>query len=241
MKKHENLWRKAVALLLCLVLASTMVACGGTEPDEDLYNSGNGNTTSTATPDDDSVVVIPGGNGEGTGNGNGGNSGTEGNSEEQQAFLNSVPKELAGSKVEILVWYKALDSQIAKMQRFEDATGIKVEFVYADDENYTWSVLVEDPQTEETHVVPVTVSADDRAFIYNMENIKGDTTLFFDDIELFGSLVKTHKDGVISASTSLAYHADTWYWRSETIDDSVEGWPEYVVPLPNSITAQISQ
>ena len=112
---------------------------------------------------------------------------------------------------------------------------------YADDENYTWSVLVEDPQTEETHVVPVTVSADDRAFIYNMENIKGDTTLFFDDIELFGSLVKTHKDGVISASTSLAYHADTWYWRSETIDDSVEGWPEYVVPLPNSITAQISQ
>jgi hypothetical protein len=71
MKKHENLWRKVVALLLCLVMASAMAACGGTEPDEDLYNAGNGNTASTGTLDDDSVVVIPGGNGEGTGNGYG--------------------------------------------------------------------------------------------------------------------------------------------------------------------------
>ena len=137
MKKHENLWRKVVALLLCLALASTIVACGGTEPEDDLYNSDNssGNATSPGTDDDDSVVVIPSGNDQGT-DGNGGNSGVGGNSEEQQAFLNSVPKELAGSKVEILVWYKTLDSQEAKMQRFEDATGIKVDFVYADDENY---------------------------------------------------------------------------------------------------------
>ena len=137
MKKHENLWRKVVALLLCLALASTIAACGGTEPEEDLYNSDNssGNATSPGTDDDDSVVVIPSGNDQGT-DGNGGNSGVGGNSEEQQAFLNSVPKELAGSKVEILVWYKALDSQVAKMQRFEDATGIDIEFVYADEANY---------------------------------------------------------------------------------------------------------
>ena len=60
MKKHENLWRKAVALLLCLVMASTIVACGGKAPEEDLYNSNpTGSTVPTGKDDDDSVVVIP--------------------------------------------------------------------------------------------------------------------------------------------------------------------------------------
>ncbi len=137
MKKHENLWRKVLAVLLCLAMVSALAACGGTS-EEDLYNTGDQNNSgngATAGTDDDSVVVIPGGNGQGT-DGEGGNSGTAGNSEEQQKFLDSVPEELSGSKVEILVWYKPLASQEAKMKRFEDATGIQVKFVYADDENY---------------------------------------------------------------------------------------------------------
>ena len=134
MKKHETLWRKVIALLLCLALAGTIVACGDTEPEEDLYNSETENVTATEGVDDDSVVIIPDADTEGEGNGEG--SGFAGNADDQEAFLNSVPEELAGSKVEILVWYKTLDSQVAKMQRFEDATGIDVEFVYADDENY---------------------------------------------------------------------------------------------------------
>ena len=112
---------------------------------------------------------------------------------------------------------------------------------YADDANYTWSVRIEDPETEETYSIPVTVTADDLSDIYTMEDRKGDTTLLFDDIELFGTLVKTHQDGLIAASTGLACRDGSWYWRSETIDDTVEGWPEYVVQLPNSITAQLSR
>ena len=73
-----------------------------------------------------------------------------------------------------------------------------------------------------------------------MEDMKKETTLFFEDIELFGTLVKTHKDGLIAARTSLAFHDGSWYWRSETIDDSVEGWPEYVVKLPDSLAEQIA-
>ena len=111
---------------------------------------------------------------------------------------------------------------------------------YGNDENYTWSVLVEDPETEEPATVPLTVSGGDISFVYGMEDMKKETTLFFEDIELFGTLVKTHKDGLIAARTSLAFHDGSWYWRSETIDDSVEGWPEYVVKLPDSIAAQIT-
>ena len=62
--------------------------------------------------------------------------GVQEDTEGAKTFLESVPKNLAGSKVEILVWYKALDWMIEKMQRFEDATGIDVEFVYADETNY---------------------------------------------------------------------------------------------------------
>jgi len=109
---------------------------------------------------------------------------------------------------------------------------------YGDDANYTWSVRIEDPETEEVHSAPITVSAEDLSYVYDMESKKGETTLLFEDIRLFGSLVKTHKDGLIAATTGLAYHEGIWYWRSETIDDSVEGWPEYVVRLPDGIAAQ---
>jgi hypothetical protein len=76
-------------------------------------------------------------------------------------------------------------------------------------------------------------------YIYTMEDKKGDTTLSFEDIELFGMLTKTHKDGLIAASTSLANRDGIWYWRSETIDETAEGWPEFVVALPESITDQL--
>ena len=127
--------KKAIALMLCLAMASTFVACGTTAPEEDLYQTEpSAPSENTQTPGDEDIVVIPGGDNEGEGEGE--SSVGEGNSAEQQAFLDSVPEDLAGSKVEILVWYKALDSQVAKMQRFEDATGIDVEFVYADETNY---------------------------------------------------------------------------------------------------------
>ena len=144
MRKNENLLRRVIAMLLCLVMATMLVACGDPETEEDLYGSDATTPSETNEPkettDDDSVVIIPDDNAAEGGNAvdhdDGKVAGVEVDTEEQKAFLASVPEELAGSRVEILVWYKTLDSQIAKMQRFEDATGIDVEFVYADDENY---------------------------------------------------------------------------------------------------------
>lgn len=111
---------------------------------------------------------------------------------------------------------------------------------YGKDENYTWFVMIDDPNTEEPIAVPLSVTQEDLAYVYSMEGMKRETTLLFDDIEIFGSLVKTDKEGVISASASLAYSEGNWYWRSEIIDDSVDGWPEYVVKLPESIAQQIT-
>lgn len=111
---------------------------------------------------------------------------------------------------------------------------------FHNDENYDWFIVIEDPDSEEAETVPISVTAQDRAYIYSMEGMKRDVTLLFEDIEIFASLVKTDKTGLISASASLAYYAGNWYWRSEAIDDSAEGWPEYVIQLPESIVKQIT-
>jgi multiple sugar transport system substrate-binding protein len=110
-----------------------------TEPPQPTYVVGDDDDDFWGDDDDDDVIITPGGN---TGNGNAADHddnkvpGVQEDVEGQKSFLESVPKNLAGAKVEILVWYKPLDSQVAKMQRFEDATGIDIEFVYADEANY---------------------------------------------------------------------------------------------------------
>lgn len=112
---------------------------------------------------------------------------------------------------------------------------------YADDKNYTWSVVVEDTDSEESFNIAVSLSDEDIAYIYNMDEAKRNNTLLFEDIEIFATLIKTSNDSLIEGRTSLAYNAGNWYWRSEIIDDSTDGWPEYVVPLTKSLSQQIVQ
>ncbi len=110
---------------------------------------------------------------------------------------------------------------------------------YGDDENYTWSVFIDIPESEDGKTFPIALG-DDISRIYDMEVADAKTTLFFDDIEIFASLIKTSKDGLISASISLAFFENTWYWRSDVFDDGVEGWPEYVAELPESLSEQLN-
>ena len=109
---------------------------------------------------------------------------------------------------------------------------------YGDDKNYSWSVFIY-PEDRDEYSFPVTLSEADLSYVYSMEDMERDTTLAFDDIEEFATLVKTSADGLISATVSLAYSEGVWYWRSEMIDDSTDGWPEYVFPLPDGLNAQI--
>ena len=44
-------------------------------------------------------------------------------------FLESIPKELSGKTVEILIWWNPSEAENAKMKEFTKKTGIKVKFV----------------------------------------------------------------------------------------------------------------
>ena len=111
---------------------------------------------------------------------------------------------------------------------------------YEDDANYTWSIEVDSVDMEEVTTYPLTISAEDLAYIYNLENAEKEVTLSFDDIEIFGTLKKTSADGFIYGSISLAFYEDAWYWRSEIIDENTEGWPEYIYKLPDTLNTQIA-
>lgn len=120
-----------------------------------------------------------------------------------------------------------------------DAQRKEAKEYFANDDNYTWRITVEEPDSDKVTVIPLTLTEKDLSYVYEMEDMKGDKTLRFDEIECFGTLEKVEKTGVITGRTSLALAGGEWYWRSETIDDSAEGWPEYVVPLPDSIQGQL--
>lgn len=112
---------------------------------------------------------------------------------------------------------------------------------YADRNNYTWSAVIEDPESEDPTVIPLTMSPEDSNYIYNMEDTEWETTLDFDDIDLFATLIKTGDDRLISGSISLAYFEGVWYWRTEIIDENDDGWPEYTVPLPKALSDQLDK
>lgn len=110
---------------------------------------------------------------------------------------------------------------------------------YADDVNYTWSVEIDSEDFEDVCSYPLSISEEELMCIYSFEDAEKDDTLSFDSIEIFGTLKKTSVDGFICGSTSLAFYNGSWYWRSEIIDESQEGWPEYVCRLPEKLNNQI--
>lgn len=111
------------------------------------------------------------------------------------------------------------------------------ETYYSDDNNYEWYIVIDEDEGEKK--IPISMSEQDVEYIYQMDDLEKDQSLLFDDIEKFASLEKSSKDGIIYARISLAYYQEKWYWRTETIDEDKDGWPEYVFELPKEITEQI--
>ncbi len=114
------------------------------------------------------------------------------------------------------------------------------ESYYSDDANYAWSVTVETDDIEKTY--PLQITDEELKYVYGIENTKTDVTLFVDEIEAFGTLMKTSNDGIVKGVTELAFYDGDWYWRSERIDENAEKdgtWPEYVYKLPKSLSDKI--
>lgn len=113
---------------------------------------------------------------------------------------------------------------------------------YNNHENYDWYVNIEYEDSEKMY--PINPSVEDFEYIYRMEDMNKETSMFFDEIEMQGSLIKVSKDGFIEGRTGLALYEGSWYWRTEIIDESreVDGdWPEYVIPLPEAVNNEIEE
>ncbi len=113
---------------------------------------------------------------------------------------------------------------------------------YADDENYDWFVTITDENDEQEKTYPLDISAEELSYLYGVEDMEKEKSLFFDEIEAFGTLQKVSKDGMVQGITELAYSEGRWYWRSEIIDESREKdgtWPEYVQELPETLRGKL--
>lgn len=119
----------------------------------------------------------------------------------------------------------------------EDASGY-----YADDANYDWYAVID--EDDETIEYPISVTADEMAYLNSIEGQPREKAIFFEEIEKFATLTKTSKDGMVRGVTELAYYDGSWYWRSEIIDESREKdgtWPEYVYELPKTLSDKIEK
>lgn len=115
----------------------------------------------------------------------------------------------------------------------------EVNAYYRDDKNYNWWVRVEDINLETQYTRKLSPAAEEIEYLYAMDEMERDETIFFEEINQFATFAKTSKDGLITATIELVWHNNYWYWRSEIIDESREGWPEYIFKLPESLNERI--
>lgn len=113
----------------------------------------------------------------------------------------------------------------------------EAEKYYANDDNYKWFVAFDEDDT--VRRVPLPISDDELEYLYDMESIPRSETMTFDEIKQFADIVKISNDGLVYAVISLAQYKDSWYWKTEIIDDSRDDNAEYVIKLPDSLSEKI--
>ena len=119
----------------------------------------------------------------------------------------------------------------------------KAKAFYADDGNYVWYLLIDrDVEDNEGYSVDIELTADELDYVYNIYDKEKALAVFFDDFEKTASIFKISNDGVVRGTLSIGKYKGEWYWRSEIIDENRENdgtWPEYVQPLPKSLSDKI--
>lgn len=110
---------------------------------------------------------------------------------------------------------------------------------YADDDNYDWFVVFDEEDTERIHSLSLTT--EELEYIYAMDSMdfKLAETMTFDEIKQFASIQKRSKDNSVYALISLAYCKDSWYWKTEIMDDNPEIELEYMIKLPDSLNEKL--
>lgn len=103
---------------------------------------------------------------------------------------------------------------------------------YGDDDNYDWFFIYEKDE-ERVKTKEISVSKEELKYLYDIDNIKREKAILFDDIEKFGSIKKVSKDKFVSGVMSICYYKGKWYWKSEIMSDDDK---EYIIELPKSLT-----
>lgn len=107
---------------------------------------------------------------------------------------------------------------------------------YQDDNNYEWYFIVDEEEKEKEF--SISINNEELKYIYDMDNMKKTTSLTFNAIEKMGTLKKVSKDGFISAIICLANYNDSWYYRTEIMNDYDE---EYIIVLPETLNKKIDK
>ncbi|MBQ9072742.1 MAG: hypothetical protein IJY25_06255 [Bacilli bacterium] len=108
---------------------------------------------------------------------------------------------------------------------------------YSNDNNYEWFIIFDKDESEIK--VPIYISKEELKYLYNMENMEKNETMKFEEIKQFASITKISKDKLVYSIISLAYYKDSWYWKTEIIDDNQEDNYEYVIILPDTLNKKI--
>lgn len=103
---------------------------------------------------------------------------------------------------------------------------------YGDDDNYDWFFVYEKDE-DNIKIKEISISKEEIKYLYDIDNIKREKAILFDDIEKFGSIKKISKDKFVSGSLSICLYDGKWYWKSEIMTDDDK---EYIVELPKSLT-----
>jgi len=116
-----------------------------------------------------------------------------------------------------------LDSQVNKAIKY-----------YREDKNYDWFIVFE---TEDLEIKKsINITKNELKYLYNIESIKKNQTIKFEDIKQFADIVKVSKDGFIKALINLVHYKDSWYWKTEIMTDNDE---EYIIEIPSSLNDKI--
>ena len=114
---------------------------------------------------------------------------------------------------------------------------------YANDDNYDWYVVIDTEEGEEI-LHPINITETERDSVYDLEEMERTTSVFMEEFEAHGSILKISKDGIVRGTISIAKYDGNWYWKSEIIDESREAdgiWPEWVQPLPETLDSKIKE
>ena len=116
-----------------------------------------------------------------------------------------------------------LDKQVKEAKKY-----------YKDDNNYEWFIVfdINDEEIKKS----ISISKEELKYLYDIENKSRKETMKFDDIKGFASIKKISKDNTVYALISLANYKDSWYYKTEVMNDNDE---EYIIDLPESLNQKI--